>query len=189
MAATALLRGFPFWCLLSSSLIVSPFAATKPKGAQILVERIERVSRDEVHFRLKVRNRSDRSIFLTAINYGLLGIKDESESRPYPVHLEQWRTKEGWTAVSCTDTAPPHVINLNPGEVISEELWAKLPMSVICRNRIAKWEGRFRFRVEYFETEQQARAYVEKLFSPRWREAHAPVAVSESFEIPPSPDP
>ena len=106
----------------------------------MLVERIERVSRDEVHFRVKVTNRTDRPIFLTGINYELMGIKGELGPRLYPVYLEQWRTKEGWTAISCMDTPPPHAITLNPGEAIT---WApsgwKLPMVGVCKNRITRW--------------------------------------------------
>ena len=186
----AVLRGFLFFTFLAASFVgLSQVSKNEPVRIDILVERIERVSRDEVHFRVKVRNRSDRSIFLTAINYELFGIKDESGPRPYPVYLEQWRAKEGWTTISCIDTPPPHVVKLNPSEMISEESWAKLPMSVICRNRIAAWEGKFRFRLEYFESEKQARAYVKKIFSRRWREAHAAVALSEPFEIPSASNP
>ena len=171
-------------CLsLAPSIGFSPFASPEPLGPEIIVERLERVSRDEVHFSVKVTNRSDRPIFFSGIN-------DELGQRLYPVYLEQWRTKERWTPISCIDTPPPDVIKLNPGEAITWDpsVW-KLPMVGVCKNRITRWEGKFRFRLEYFDSEKQARAYVKKLFSLRWQEARAPVAVSEPFEIPPTPSP
>lgn len=178
MALLALRRGFLFWCLLFFWFIVSPPATTEPTGAQILIERMKRVSRDEVHFTLRVTNRSDRPIFFS-------GISDELGQRLDPVHLEQWRSKEGWTAISCIDTPPPHVLRLNPGQTIVQELRLVLPMSVVCKNRITQLEGRFRFRLEFFESEKQARGYMKKLFSPRRQEARAQMAVSEPFEMPP----
>ncbi len=182
--------------LLATSIGFSRLASQEPNAPEIIVEGLERVSRDEVHFRVIMTNRTDRPIFLTGINYELMGIKDKLGRRLYPVYLEQWRTKEGWTPISCMDTPPPpppppppHVIKLNPGEAITDVLWVKVPMIGVCKNRIARWEGKFRFRVEYFESKKQARAYIEKLFSPRWREARAPVALSEPFEIPPTANP
>ncbi len=176
--------------LLATSIGSSQRGSSDPVAPEIIVERVERVSPDQVHFRVKVRNTSDRPIFFMGINYELMAINDKLGRHLYPVYLEQWRTKEGWTAISCMDTPPPHVISLNAGEAIT---WApsgwKLPMAGVCKNRIARWEGKFRFRVEYFESEKQVRAYVKKIFSPRWREARARVAVSEPFEIPPTPSP
>ena len=177
------LRGFLFCCLIvasptGASLLPSPGRA----GPEIVVERVERVSRDEVHFWLKITNRADRPIFLAGINY-------ESGPRPELVFLAQWRPPEGWKRSACMDTPPPDVIKLNPGEAITQELWGKLPMSVVCRNPITRFEGKFRFRLEYFESEKQARTYVKQIFSPRWREARALVALSEPFEIPSTPNP
>lgn len=186
--------------LASSALLVlfvefSTVHSDQRPTIEILVDRTERVSRDEAHFSLKATNRSDRPVFLTGIDWRKVtnrsdrpvsrGVtNDELGWRLDPVHLEQWRTEKGWKEAYCSDTPPPDVIKLNPGEVITEVLWLKLPMSVICRNPITELEGKFRFRVEYFESEKQARAYIEKLFSPRWKEARATVAFSEPFEIP-----
>ena len=154
-------------------------------AVEILVERIERVSRGNVHFWLKVTNKSERPVFLTGIN-------DELGSRLYPVYLEKWRTKEGWKTVApCMDTPPPHVIKLNPAGAMSLDLVLELPLSAVCKERNIQLEGRFRYRVEYFESEKQARAYVNKLFSRRWQEARAPLtlAFSEPFEIPSTSNP
>ena len=168
--------------LVVSSFGFSPFPPDEPARVEIFVERIERVGRDEVHFWLRVTNKSDRPIFLAGTNF---------ESRPIPelIFLDQWGPDEGWKRTACMDTPPPDVIRLNPGEAITQVLWEKLPMSVVCRNRITRFEGKFRFRLEYFESEKQARTYVKKIFSRRWREARALVALSEPFEIPPAPNP
>ncbi len=108
------LRSYLFCGLfLTSSVRLSPTHSDEPARIEILVERIERMSRDEVHFSLKVSNRSDRPVFLT-------GIKYESGPRLYPVYLEQWRMKEGWKRVCGTDMPPPDVLKLNPGEAITE---------------------------------------------------------------------
>lgn len=178
------LRGFLFCCLLVASPTGSSLLpSSEPAGAEIVVEQVKRVSRDEVHFWLKVTNRSDRPVFLAGVNY-------ESGPRLDPVYLEQWRTKDGWKIVApCMDTAPPHVIKLNPGGTMTLDLVLELPLSAACKERSIELKGRFRFRLEYFESEKQVRTYVKKLFSRRWQEARAPVAVSEPFEIPPVPNP
>ena len=179
------LKGF-LSCSLLAALAsgFSPLQSSdEPARVKVLVERIERVSRDKVHFWLKVANTSDRPVFLNGINY-------ESGPSLYPVYLEQSRTKEGWkTVVPCMDTPPPDVIKLKPGGVMTLDLVLELPLSAVCKERNIQLEGRFRHRLEYFESEKQARAYVKKIFSRRWQEARAPVAVSEPFEIPPTSSP
>ncbi len=177
-------RGFLGCSLVVATSFGLPSAHSgEPPRVEILIERVKRASWEEVHFRLKVTNRSDRPVFLN-------GIKYESERHLYPVYLEQWRAGEGWkTVVPCMDTPPPHVIKLNPGEAMALDPVLQLPLSSVCKVRSIQLEGRFRFRLEYFESEKQARAYMKKLFSDRWREARAPVAVSEPFKIPPAPNP
>ncbi len=69
------------------------------------------------------------------------------------------------------------------------DLVLELPLSAVCKERNIQLEGRFRYRLEYFDSEKQARTYVKKIFSPRWREARARVTLSEPFEIPPTPSP
>ena len=161
--------------LVVSSFGFSPFSTDEPARVEIVVERVERVSHDEVHFWLKVSNKSEGPVFLAGINY-------ESGPRPLLLFIEQWRTKEGWKRSYCMDTPPPDVIELNPAEAMTFDLVLELPMSVVCGNRITQLEGKFRFQLEYFESEKQVRTYVKKLFSQRWREARAPVALSEPFE-------
>lgn len=167
---------------------------------EILVEHVERVSREEVDVQLKVTNRSSKPVFLTGVDWRKVtnrgrpvfegGIDDELGRRIEPVYLEQWRNNEGWKIVGpCMDTPPPHVLTLNPGKVMAFDSILALPLPSICKERNIQLEGKFRFRVEYFESEKQARAYIGKLFSARWKQAHAAAAVSEPFEIPPAPSP
>jgi len=179
------LKGFLSCSLLAPlSSGFSPLQSSdEPARVEVLVERVERQSRDQVHFWLKVTNRLDRPVFLAGTNF---------ESRPIPelAFLEQWRPKQGWKLVApCMDTPPPHVIKLNPGGAMTLDLVLELPLSAVCKERNIQLEGRFRYRLEYFDSEKQARTYVKKIFSPRWREARARVTLSEPFEIPPTPSP
>ena len=174
------LKDILFCCLLVASFSgFLPLRSSKVPDVEIIVERVERVSRAEADLMVKLINRSDRPVFLAGIKY---------ESGPVPDFLmvEQWRLQGGWKTPACTDTAPPDVIKLGPGEVFTTALRWKLPMSVICRNLITRFEGKFRMRLEYFDSEEQARSYVEKLFSRHWREARATVAFSDPFKIPPA---
>jgi hypothetical protein len=172
-----------FCCFLAACTAgFLPVVAQRPGGPEVAVERFRRVSHREVHFWVKIANKGDQPVFLTGIRY-------ETGPSLFPVYLDQWDPKEGWKSYFCLDMPSPHTIKLNPGEGMTEELWWKLPMSAVCKNPITKLEGKFRFRVEYFASEKEARAYVKKLFSPKWRDARAPMAVSESFEILPEPSP
>lgn len=153
---------------------------------EISVERVDRLSRQEVHFQVKVTNRSDRSVFLTAIDYAKLGVKDESRPLLDPLYLEQWRGKDGWKIVApCMDTPPPHVMELRPAESMIEDRGLKVPLGGVCKERNILLEGKFRFRLDYFQSEKQALAYIDKLFSRQWKEARAAAAFSDEFEIPP----
>jgi len=170
---------FLVWSLLAVLCVgFSPLQSSdESAGVKVVLERVERVSHDEVHFWLKVANESDRPVFLAGTNF----------ERPIPelLYLEQWRTEEGWkVVVPCMDTPPPHVIKLKPSEAITLDLILKVPLSGVCKERNIQLEGRFRFRLDYFESEKQARTYLRKIFSPDWRSARAAVAVSEPFGIP-----
>lgn len=140
------------------------------------------MSRDEARFRLKVTNQSDQPVFLAGINY-------DSGPVLHPVFLEQWRPKKGWEIVApCMDMAPSHVIKLNPRGAMNLDLVLKLPLSAICRVRTVLFESKFRFRLEYFDNEKQARVYIDKLPSRTHEVKVKPrLAISETFEIPPSP--
>jgi hypothetical protein len=173
------LQGFLTWSLIAFLCVgSSPLQSVdEPTNVKVVSERVERVSRDEVHFWLKVVNGSPRPVFVTGINY--------EKPTPYPLFLEQWRAEEGWKAVApCMDLAPPDVINLKPSEAISLEFVLTLPHSG-CKERNIQLEGRFRYRLEYFESEKEARTYVKETYSPGHQPARAAVAVSEPFEIPP----
>ena len=121
------LRGFLFCCLLVASPTGSSLLpSSEPAGAEIVVDRNERVSRDEARFRLKVTNRSDRPVFLTGMYY-------ESGPSLDPVYLEQWRPQKGWEiVVPCMDTPPPHVIKLNPGDAMTFPRTLVSRRSAVC---------------------------------------------------------
>lgn len=179
--STSTVREFALWSFLV--IFGAGPSPARPSDetshVKVLCEQIERVSRNEVHFRVKIINTSDRPVFLTGINY-------ESRPQPYPVFLEQWRTKEGWRSVTpCVDTSPPDVIELNPSAAITMDLVLKLPLSRICKQRNIQLEGRFRYRLDYFEDEKQARAYLKDLYSRGYRPALAGVGFSDPFEMPP----
>ena len=175
------LRGFLAWSLLAIfgvgfSVVQS---SDEPARVRVLSERVERVSHDEVHLWVKVANISDRAVFLTGINY-------ESGPRLYPVFLEQWRTKVGWKTVApCMDTPPPDVIKLNLSQAMTLDFVLKIPLSGVCKERNIQIGGRFRYRLDYFDNEKQARNYLEILTTQGYQPAHAGVVVSEPFEIPP----
>jgi hypothetical protein len=174
---TNALRKFLVWSLtafawVGSSLLLS---SDGPTNIKVLTERVQRVSRDEVHLWVKVVIRSDRPVFLTGI----------SHKRPYPLFLEHWRAEEGWKVVAPCDLVSPGVISLNPREAITLYFALKLPR-LDCKGRAIQFEGRFRHRLDYFESEKEARTYAKVMESPAGEEA-APrvVVVSEPFEIPP----
>ena len=173
------LDDFLTWSLLAVLCAgFSPLQASgEPAGVKVVLERVERVSRDEVHFSLKVANGSGSPVYLAGINF----------DRPIPelLFLEQWRTEEGWKiVVPCMDTPPPHVIKLKPNGAITLDLVLNVHQLGVCKERNIQFEGKFRFRLDYFKSEKQARTYLKILDSRGYQPAHAAVAVSEAFEIP-----
>lgn len=181
----SILRGF----FVSSVLVALHVGLSMPQapraesvGIKIFPGRVERVSLDEVRYSVKIVNGLQSTIFLPGVNFG----------RPLPetLSLEQWRTKEGWKTVApCMDTPPPHVIKLAPGQVIALDYVMDTRFRTICKEHHLELTGRYRYRLDYFDTEKRARAYIRKLFSPTWKEARAPFVVSEPFDIPPFREP
>jgi hypothetical protein len=148
-------------------------------SVEVLIEHVERISNHEAHFRVRITNTSKQPVFLTGIIY-------ESRSILSPIYLEQQRAAGGWKiVVPCLDMAPPRVIKLEPAKPMIEDLVLKVPLEGVCKERNIQLEGKFRFRVNYFEREGQARAFLKKFFSKGGQEAHAADALSEPFEIPP----
>ena len=146
---------------------------------RFLSSALKRVSSDEVHFRMRVTNRSERLVFLTGIIF-------EFRSQLDPIQLEQQREAGDWKmVVPCMDTPPPHVIKLEPAKPVIEDLVLNVPLEGVCKERNIQLEGNFRFRLYYFDSEAKTRAYLKKFFSPAgWQDAHAAVAQSEPFKIP-----
>lgn len=178
------LDGFRGWILLVFLCAgFSPLQASdEPVGVKVILERVERVSRDEAHFSVKMKNESSRPIFLAGINF----------ERPIPelLFLEQWRTEEGWRTVTPRmDPEPPHVIKLKPNGAITLDLVLNVHQLGVCKERNVQLKGRFQFRLNYFSSAKQVRAYLGKIFSSDWQSAHSAVAVSEPFEIPMASEP
>ena len=168
------------WSLFASCCFVSSALQASREGAgkiTITVKKIERVSIDKVHFWLKLENGSSGYIFLEGSNFGVLDTEQ--------LYLEQWRPNEGWhTVVPCPDTPPPSVIKLKAGEAINQERVLTNPIHALCMERTVQFEGRFRFRMEYFMSEKDATTN-EKNFGLSEHPLPAPhVAVSDPFEIP-----
>lgn len=177
------LRTFRHFSLASLLLVAfietSTVRSDQPQTVQILVERNERVSSTEVHFQVNVTNLSERPVFLIGIIY-------EHKSRLYPLYLEQNRRPGGWKlVVPCVDTQPPHIIKLEPTATTSENLVLTVPIGGVCQVQNISLGGKFRFRLNYFGTEERARAHLEKFGSWGWDNAHEGEALSEPFEIPP----
>jgi hypothetical protein len=82
------------------------------------------------------------------------------------------------------DTPPPHIVKLEAGNSMIENLALKVPLEGVCKERNIPFEGKFRFRLNYFDTEENARAHLKKFFSPGWQDQRVPVVLSEPFKIP-----
>jgi len=187
VTATMLIKTLRY--ALCASLLLLMFidpwnvGSDQPPRAVVRVENNERIGRNEARFRVSVTNSSGVPVFLTGIIY-------ESGPPLYPVYLEQKRVMKGWQiVVPCIDTPPPRVIRLDSAVRMVEDLALKVPLEGVCKERDLQIEGKFRFRVDYFESEAQARLYLKKFFSNSSDKPHAAVALSEPFEIPPFGDP
>jgi len=164
-----------FMGLANSSTLSSHNHST----VEIRLERNERVGADEVHFRLKVANRSNTPVYLTGIVYQL-------RSTLFPIYLEQEQATGEWKIVlPCIDTPPPQVIKLDDAKPMNADLVLKVPLGGTCKERNIKLEGRFRFRLDYFDSEVQTQDYLNKFLSEDKQESRAKAALSEPFEIPP----
>jgi len=156
-----------------------PRREAKPRELTIIVEQAKRVSPDKAQFTFEVKNNSERQIYLAGYKLG-------SRLRLHPVFLEQWRSETGWKAVApCVDVLPPPVTKLDPGQAVAHELVLEVPLPTVCKERNLRLEGKFRLRLEYFETEDDAQAYWDKYGygSDATDELKARIAVSKPFEF------
>jgi hypothetical protein len=178
---TGILKSVLGWNLIACACIASSPLRTledRPAKLKIVHQRVERENPNEVHFWLKVINESGRPVVLTAIG--------SDNPRPYPLFLEQWRPKDGWTAVApCIDVPPPALLTLNSGESLAVDFVLTTPPSRICNEPNLQLKGRFRYRLDYFGSEEEARAYAKKVYSPGVQPGRAAVALSQPFEIAP----
>jgi len=177
-------------CIFSYIVIVAICAsspAIKPKldqagNVKVFIEEVKRVGQDEVHFRVKLINGSASPVFLGGGPLLLAGTEDDlSVEQPY---LEQWKDGEWHLIVPCLENAPPSVIRLNPGKTIIQDRVLTNPVDAPCKERHLQFEGKFRFRLEYFLSEQEAKANERNFGSSRVNLPAPLVAVSDSFEIP-----
>jgi hypothetical protein len=173
-------RGVLAWSLIAFLMVgFSPLQSSGdgPADVQLVGVKVQRLGRQKAFLRLKVVNRSDRPVFVAGINI--------ESPEPYPVFLEQWRAEEGWTAVlPCMDVPPPQVIRLDPGKAIPLAYNLRIPPWRTCLGLNFQFEGRFRYRLDYFMSEKEAQAYLHTVYSPGRQPPRAHVALSEPFEIP-----
>jgi hypothetical protein len=159
---------------LSSPTLQS--AQSKPSKVRIEIVQIERVYRSEVQFRLKLVNESDKSVFVEGSTF--------DSPVPEPLYIEQWQAEKGWhIVVPCVDTAPGDVIKLRSAESLAMESRLATPLPSVCKERNPQFEGKFRFRLDYFASEKAARTHEENFFTADHQPRHT--AMSEPFEIPP----
>jgi hypothetical protein len=153
LAVATVAFGAPIYCYGQKP---DPWNAVsdQPSNVEVRLEHNERIARSEAHFRVSVTKSPGMSVFSTGIIY-------ESGPRLYPVYLEQQGLTSDWHIVQpCIDAPPPQVIKLDPGVPMLEDLVLKIPLGGVCKERNPEIEGKFRFRVDYFETEAQARLYL-----------------------------
>jgi hypothetical protein len=149
----------------------------EPKKPAIQVEGVQRIHHEKVIFSLRVSNPTADPIFV-------LGMIWPWGPRIYSVYLEQWTEETGWRVFDCLDMSSD-IISVKPGATFSRDYIIELPMSAVCRNRLTNFDGKFRFRLGYFQTRKEGRDYVKNRYTPGTRgplKIH--YVVSEEFEIP-----
>jgi hypothetical protein len=172
-------------CFLACSLVAplcvesSALQTTLPEsdGVKVVIEKVERVNSNEAHFWLKVVNESAKPVFLEGYPFDMKQMEG--------LYLEQWRAEEGWTiVVPCRDVFASNAIKLKPGGSMTQERVLELPLSAVCKRQNIHFEGKFRFRLDYFESGNAVRTYIKKMNSMSHEPPHPAYAVSEPFEIP-----
>jgi hypothetical protein len=146
-------------------------------NVKVVVDRVDRVSSNKAHFRLKVLNDTTRLVFFEGYPFDMQQMDG--------LYLEQWRLEEGWTiVVPCRDLYASDAIKLKPGGVMTQERVLELPLSAVCRERNIHLEGKFRFRVDYFESGNAVRTYIKRMNSLGHEPPPPAFALSDPFEIP-----
>ena len=171
-------------CLLLL-MFVEPWAAGLGQESKVgvVVENIERTGQNEARWHVKVTNHSGKPVFST-------GIIMEPWYRTLDLYVQQKRGEEDWHLIApCRDLPPASVIQLKSEVPWVEEQTIKVPFTSPCKIRDIKLEGQFRYRVDYFESRQQAQRYLEKFFESSKDKPRPASAFSEPFEIPPFRDP
>jgi len=147
---------------------------------RIVVNRIERTSQKEIRFTLIVRNESALPVFLEGSARELSSDQRFIEQ----LVLEQWKDRGWHIVVPCIENAPASVIKLGPGKTLIQVRVLTNPVESPCKERHIQFEGQFRFTVEYFPSEREAKANESAFGLARGNLPTPNVAVSDSFEIP-----
>jgi hypothetical protein len=167
------------WCIFTVAMSLGA-AANEPsqhdsEQVTIVVNRINRVSPNEVHFQLSLRNATASPVFLEGRALGFF---------PEQLYLEQWKDGRWHLIAPCLENAPSSVLRLNPGRAVNQDRVLTDPVEAPCKDRHVQLQGKFRFRLEYFLSEQDAKEN-ERNFDASGANLPAPqVVVSASFEIP-----
>jgi hypothetical protein len=167
-------------CLCSS---VAEQNLNESNNVKVLVENVERVGLDKIHFRLKLLNLSKSPVFLEA-RTPIYVERRETGIFPEQLYLEQW-TANGWQSiVPCFENAPSFVARLDSGRALIQERELTNPVNAPCKKRRVELWGRFRFRLDYFLSEKDARSNERNFNSSEIPLPNPHVAVSDPFEIP-----
>jgi hypothetical protein len=165
-------------CLCSSAVTANHDVAD---GVKVVVEKVERVSLNKVYFRLKLLNVLASPVFLDGRALLLLSEQPFAEQ----LFLDQWKDGEWHSIVPCLENAPSSIFRLNPGKTISQDRVLTDPVEAPCKDRHFLLDGTFRFRLEYFLSEEEAKTNERNFNAPGANLPAPQVAVSASFEIPP----
>lgn len=176
-----------YFILLSNLLLAfhHPLASVDPAledhaKVNVTVERTERLSSDEVRWSVKIANETGKAVFLPGWNVG--------RANPHLLFLEHLEESGNWkTIFPCIDTPPPNLIELRSGANISVQRVLNLGEfrnENICKERSIQYEGVFRFRLEYFETEREGQAYLKKVRQRGYQPAQGNIAISQLFKVP-----
>jgi len=155
---------------------------SEPLDVKIIVEKVERVNENEVHFRLSLLNASASPIFLEGRALLLFSEQPIAEK----LYLDQWKEGKWHSIAPCLENAPSAVIRLGSQRTINQDRVLTNPLEAPCKERHFQFSGRFRFRLEYFLSERDAKTNERNWDSGGANLPTPRFAASDSFEIPTS---
>lgn len=186
-----LIYKFRSFLIIFTSTLLFSVSLSAQKSAQglskirVKVDRVERISSNEARFQLTIANNSIKPVFLEGDSRQIHEGGPLGNEILEGLYLEQWRHEQGWRVViPCRDMFSSEPIRVNPGGSIAQEWTLQPPLPSVCRVRDIHFDGKFRFRVDYFESGKAVKTYIEKMNSPGSVPPPS-FSASESFEIPP----